>query len=101
MPVIFKTPTSYRIFMLDSDAKFILEALQTSGNIPGTLFPEALPSALETLKNRVEIASDVGVDVSTQDEDGDDVSIHTKAAPLIELIQTAITQNEKLMWDKG
>jgi hypothetical protein len=96
MPVTFKTPTSHRITMLDKDAAFMLKAMQTSGNIPGALFTEALPDALKALKDRVEFEKN--------DEDTDDnnyVGVNTKALPLVELVERAIKKNEKLMWDKG
>ena len=50
MPVIFKTPTSQRVIMLDRDAEMMLKTISTSGNIPGALYPEAIPAALEALE---------------------------------------------------
>ena len=99
MPVIFSTPTSHRVFMFDKDAKFMLKAMHTSGNIPGALFPEAVADALEALQKRIEIESNE--EDSAQAEDSKHVDINTKALPLIKLMQGAIEQDEKLMWDKG
>lgn len=100
MPVIFSTPTSHRVFMLDKDAAFMLKAMKTSGNVPGALYPDAIVSALDALKLRIEI------EVENEDEEKSEVNteqveVNTKALPLIELLQRAIEQNEKLMWDKG
>ncbi len=99
MPVIFKTPTSQRVIMLDRDAEMMLKTISTSGNIPGALYPEAIPAALEALEARIKLESN-DEDLA-QTEDSDQVGIHTRAFPLIELMQSAIEKNETLMWDKG
>ncbi|MEH6457251.1 MAG: DUF1840 family protein [Cocleimonas sp.] len=108
MPVIFCTPTSHRVFMFDKDAAFMLNAMKTSGNIPGALFSEAVTGALESLKSRIELdANEEGSNEedteqsSANDNDSNYVGVNTKALPLIELMERAIEQNEKLMWDKG
>ena len=79
----------------------MLEAMQTSGNIPSAMYPEALPDALVALQNRINLESDTDADDATQTPDSEHVNSKTKAAPLIELIQQAIAQNEKLMWEDG
>ncbi len=99
MPVIFKTPTSQRVIMLDRDAEMMLKTISTSGNIPGALYPEAIPAALEALEARIKLESND--EELAQTEDSDQVGIHTRAFPLIELMQSAIEKNETLMWDKG
>ena len=102
MPVIFSTPTSHRVFMLDKDADFMLKAMQTSGNIPGALYSEAASDALEALKSRIELDSEEDSEKNPDGGDNKDyIGINTKALPLIELMQRAIDQNEKLIWDKG
>lgn len=99
MPVIFSTPTSHRVFMLDKDAEFMLKAMKTSGNIPGALFAEAIPNALEALKDRIKLESND--ETSDKTDESNHVDLNTKALPLIELMQRAIEQTEKLMWDNG
>ena len=101
MPVIFNTPTSERIIMFDKDADFMLKAMKTSGNIPGALYADDVSDALKALKNRVEIESNDTELESNNDNDSDHVGLNTKALPLIELMQKAIDQEEKLMWDNG
>lgn len=101
MPVIFSTPTSHRIFMFDKDANLMLKAMKTSGNIPGALFPEAIPDALNKLQDRIKIDSNEDDKTNAAEQDSDHVGIQTKAMPLIELMQRAIEQNEKLMWETG
>jgi len=99
MPVIFSTPTSHRVFMFDKDASLMLKAMKTSGNIPGALFPEAVPDALSSLQERVQIESNDEDESSA--EDNNYVGIQKKATPLIELMERAINQNEKLLWEQG
>jgi len=99
MPVIFKTPTSHRVIMLDKDANMMLKTFHTSGKIPGALYPEAIPDALDALKTRIKLEShDEGVE---KNEDDKHVGLHTRAFPLIKLMQSAIEKSETLMWDKG
>ncbi len=99
MPVIFKTATSQRVIMLDKDANMMLKTFHTSGNIPGALYAEAIPDALEALQNRIKLESH-DEDVAQTKEDKH-VGLQTKAFPLIELMQSAIEKKETLMWDKG
>ena len=100
MPVIFSTPTSHRIFMFDKDANMMLKAMKTSGKIPGALFPDDISDALTTLQERIQLDSHEE-ETNVADEKSDHVGIQTKAMPLIELMQRAIEQNEKLLWEKG
>ena len=105
MPVIFNTPTSQRVIMFDKDAAFMLKAMKTSGNIPGALFPEAVSEALEALKTRIDLennAENTDTEQSnSNDDDNDHIGLNTKALPLIELMEKALAQNEKLLWDHG
>lgn len=100
MPVIFKTSTSHRVIMLDKDANMILKTFHTSGNIPGALYAEAIPDALEALKARIKLETH-NDDVAKSEEDNNQVGLHTKAFPLIELMKSAIEKKETLMWNKG
>jgi len=99
MPVIFSTRTSHRVFMLDKDAEFMLKAMQTSGIIPGAMFPEAVPDALEALQNKLKV--EIESEETENTEDNSNVGKNTKAFPLIDLLELAIKNNEKLLWDKG
>ena len=99
MPVIFSTPTSHRVFMFDKDAKIMLEAMRTSGTIPGALYPEALADALKGIQERIQ--KDTSPEDEKSTEETQAVGIQTKALPLIELIQSAIVENEKLLWKQG
>jgi len=99
MPVIFSTPSSHRVFMFDKDATMMLKAMKTSGNIPGALFPEAINDALMALQERVQLDSSDEDEATTEDDNH--IEIQKKALPLIELMQRAIEQDEKLLWEKG
>ena len=98
MPVIFKTPTSHTVLMFDKDAALMLSAMKISGNIPGALFPEDITDALEALQDRIKLEK------SNEEETNNDdnhVGVHTKAIPLIELMQRALKEDEKLLWNEG
>ena len=73
--------------------------MKTSGNIPGALYADAIPDALNALNERVKLESNEDDEQSSDDESH--VGIKTKALPLMELMQKAIEQNEKLLWEQG
>ena len=100
MPIIFRTPTSQRVIMLDQHAEMILKTIHTSGNVPGALYPEAIPAAIEALEALIKLES-LNDEESAQTEDSDAVDMQTRSLPLIELMQSAVEKNETLMWDKG
>ena len=100
MPIIFRTPTSHRVVMLDSHADIVFKTIRTSGNIPGALHPENIPAAIEALEARIKLESH-NDEESAQTEDSDAVDMQTRSLPLIELMQSAVEKNETLMWDKG
>lgn len=87
--------------MFDKDADFMLKAMKTSGNIPGALYPDDVKDALNALKSRIELESNDTELENHADNDSDHIGLNTKALPLIELMQKAIDQSEKLLWDKG
>ena len=100
MPIVFSTPTSHRVIMLDRDAEMMLKTIHTSGNVPGALYPEAIPAAIEALEARIKLESH-NEEESAKTEDSDAVDMQTRAFPLIELMHSAIEKNETLMWDEG
>lgn len=99
MPVIFNTATSHRIIMLNKDAELMLKMMQTSGEIPGALFVEAIPQALATLESQTNESENETEEPVSNNRDY--VELHTRAIPLIELMQKAIKDEEKLLWDNG
>lgn len=100
MPIIFRTPTSQRVIMLDQHAEMILKTIHTSGNVPGALYPEAIPAAIEALEAQIKLESQ-NDEESAQTEDSDAVDLQTRSLPLIELMKSAVEKNETVMWDKG
>ncbi len=99
MSIIFNTSTSQRVIMLDRDAEIMLKTIHTSGSVPGALYPEAIPAAIEALEARIKLESHE--EESAKTEDSDAVDMQTRAFPLIELMHSAIEKNETLMWDEG
>lgn len=100
MPIIFKTQTSQRVIMLDKDANMMLKTFHTSGNVPGAMYPDAIPDALVALETRIKLETHEE-EVAKTEGDNNQVGLHTKAFPLIKLMKSAIEKNETLMWNKG
>lgn len=96
MLVRFTSKSSPHVSMFEKDAKQMLSMMQRSGKIPSALAPEDIGRSLEALKH--------AISANTEGEDSDDaedgnVSMKTRAFPLIELLENAQQKQEHVMWD--
>jgi hypothetical protein len=86
-------------------AKTLLKMMGKSGNVPGALFAEDVPEALEKLQSAIEKLKSESPKASRQgDAEQDDwkdkpVSLAHRALPLIELLSAAAKANCNVMWD--
>ncbi|MFK8078409.1 MAG: DUF1840 domain-containing protein [Granulosicoccus sp.] len=106
MLVTFKTSSYADITMFGEAAVSLLKLMGQSGNVPGALLAADLPDALKTLhdgldKLRAEGGESVSSDISKHDDDdaSPPVALHTRAGPLISLLESAIAANENVQWD--
>lgn len=106
MLVTFKTSSYADITMFGEAAVSLLKLMGQSGNVPGALLAADLPDALKTLhdgldKLRAEGGESVPSDISNKDDDdaAPPVALHTRAGPLISLLESAIAANENVQWD--
>ena len=104
MLITFETKAYANITMFGDIAKKLIKYMGHSGNVPGAIKAEDLPTALSKLKAAVqfEMGEIQQEDLKTKhDDDGESfVSIDKRAKPLIELLEAAITQDADVMWDK-
>ena len=106
MLVTFKTSSYADITMFGEAAVSLLKLMGQSGNVPGALLAADLPDALKTLhdgldKLRAEGGESVPSDISNKDDHdaAPPVALHTRAGPLISLLESAIAANENVQWD--
>ncbi|ASJ75626.1 DUF1840 domain-containing protein [Granulosicoccus antarcticus] len=111
MLVTFKTSAYSDITMFGEPAVALLKLMGQSGNVPGAILAADVPKALETLhealaKLEAEEAGSSAPASSNDPHDGfsDDeeempVALHTRAGPLVELLEAAAAVKENVLWD--
>ena len=111
MLVTFKTSAYSDITLFGGAAVSLLKLMGQSGNVPGALLAADIPEALKTLHDGLAKLSEednqyVEADLSPSTEDAwgdsDDtapVALHTRAGPLISLLEAAKAAQENVLWD--
>lgn len=91
----------------------LLRLMGHSGTVPGAILAAELPRALAALRKGLETSGDAVVPappprpLDEQDEDEphkpsiEAVRLRTRAVPLIELLERAITGGTDLMWERA
>jgi len=77
----------------------MLEMMDYGVSVPGAILAEDVPRALSNLQNRLDSVVEV---VESAGEAGDDqpaVSLHARAVPLLELLQSAIADENIVSWE--
>lgn len=94
MLVQFKTGSGFHSEYLEGVAHDLLKLMGLSGHIPGAMEKEDLARHLGKLKDAVNAQP-------KEDEpfDDDAPSLHARAQPLIELVESAISDESYVMWD--
>jgi len=90
----FKGERTGTVMMFGTIAKQLLKMMGQSGNDEGAMKAPDVPAALQKLKDALNA-------MPAQDSDEDDdneVSIHTRAVPLIDLLEECIREDSYLMW---
>ncbi|MCU0931145.1 MAG: DUF1840 domain-containing protein [Serpentinimonas sp.] len=101
----FKSKAAGDVVMLEPNGKQLLEILGKDPSRPGIILPEQLPAAVAALKAAVQAAEAVAASKKQEaQESGDDepepdrVSLRTRVAPFIELLQHSIRENTEVVW---
>ena len=85
------------VVMFGSVATQLLKMMGQSGNNEGAIREPDVPQALSKLKEA--LAAVPVADKKPQDEeDNNEVSINTRAKPLIDLLENSITEGGYVMW---
>jgi hypothetical protein len=99
MLITFKTKAYANITMFGDVGLGLLELMGFGSDVPGAIDSADVPTALANLKaaldkmpQQVEPAGEAG-------EDQPAVSLHTRALPLIELLQAAIADEDYVRWE--
>jgi hypothetical protein len=98
MLVTFTTKAYANITMFGDVAETLLKMMGHSGIVPGAILAADVPAALSRLtaaidKTRTETPTD------DDEEDETQVSLTTRALPLVDLLTAAAQQNCDVMWE--
>lgn len=112
MLVTFTTNAYSDITMFGDAAVALLKLMGQSGNVPGAILAHDIPDALKTLRQGLAVldAAERGAIMaaegasqqsaaSTDDDDNPPVDMHTRAGPLISLLEAAAQAGENVLWD--
>ena len=104
MLIKFQTKSYPAIVMFGDIAKKLIKYMGHSGTTPSAIDAKDVPTALqnlqEALKNEINSTENLSKSKNTEDDEEEYVSLDIRAKPLIELLQTAISEDEYVMWDK-
>jgi hypothetical protein len=107
--MIVRFTTRVGAFTLHGDAAVaLLKAMGHSGRVPGAILAADLPAALASLRKHLEQLTHApppppaeGPDEDPDGEREPPVTLHMRAVPLIDMLETAIARNSDLMWERG
>ncbi len=99
MLITFKTKSYANIMMFGDVAQKLLKMMDYGVSVPGGIIAEDLPQALSNLQRELESVADVVEPAGDAEKDQPAVSLHTRALPLIELLQSAIADQNNVRWE--
>ena len=99
MLVTFKCRAYADITMFGNVAVQFLQMMGFGEQVPGALRIEDVPKALGNLRRGLEQIPDQLQPAGNEDAEQPTTSLHTRALPLLELLQAAIADETRVRWD--
>ena len=99
MLVTFKTKHYANITLFGDVAQTFLKILGHSTSVPGAIRAEDVPAALTRLQQAVANAPTEPPQAEDDEDQGPFISLRQRALPLIELFESAASNNQNVMWD--
>ncbi|GLP95471.1 DUF1840 family protein [Paraferrimonas sedimenticola] len=90
--ITFSTKYHADIPMFDAVGKQFLTLMEQSERVPGALKPEQVAAAMQSLQTALSQREEV------EDSEDEKVALSTRAKPLLELLQSALDNNEYVQW---
>ncbi len=99
MLITFKTNAYASITMLGDVGYKMLEMMGFGSPVPGAIDTEDVPAALHNLESAL-LKLPVPVEpVDDADDHRPEISLQTRAVPLLELLQAAVTDEAYVRWE--
>ena len=99
MLITFKTKSYANITMFGDVATKMLEMMGYGTSVPGAIVSADVAQALGNLLSGLEFVMEVVEPAGDAEDDQPAVSLHTRAVPLIELLQSAIDDENHVRWE--
>ena len=99
MLITFKTSAYANITMLGDVGRKMLQMMAFGSSVPGAIISRDVPAALDNLQMALD---KLPPQVEPADQAGEDepaVSVHTRAIPLVELLQAAAADETHVRWE--
>lgn len=102
MLITFKTRAYADVTMFGDIALKLIKLMGRGETVPSAMEPEDIPQALMLLRQGV-ATEDAAVKENeakeAEDEEEEQVSVHNRALPLVELLEAAHKENVAVMWE--
>lgn len=99
MLITFKTRAYANITMLGDDGRKMLEMMAFGTSVPGAINAQDVPAALGNLKMALEKIPQQADPAGDTDDEQPAIGLHTRAVPLVELLQAAIEDETYVRWE--
>lgn len=99
MLVTFKSKSYPNITMFGDVARRMLELMDFGSRVPGAIVASDVPAALVNLQTGLQAIPREMNDSPGTEDDEPTVEIHTRALPLIELLQAAVAGDNAVRWE--
>lgn len=96
--ITFKSPAYASIPMLQNNAMRLLDMMGFGHAVPGAIDDAHVPEALQNLQQALQRLPPLAADES-DDDDQPKISLHTRALPLLELLEAAIRDETYVRWE--
>ena len=103
MLIRFSCPAHHDVIMFGHIAEELIHMMGFSGRIPSAVEPEDIAAAKARLEKALSAMPEPPPPPSEEgaEEDGrDHVPLHSRALPLLEMLNTAIQRNSYVMWEE-
>ena len=98
MLITFKTTAYANITMFGDVGRKMLGMMGFGDSVPGAIRAEDVPRALANLRAGLAQLPEQAEPAGDADDDQPAVSLHTRAVPLIELLEAAIADETYVSW---
>ena len=100
MLITFKSKAHADVVMFGDAARELIRLMGKTDTLPSAVGPEDIPRALSRLQ--AGLAEKKQPEPHDDDEEEDDkVQLHTRALPLIEMLNAALDADVPVMWESG